>query len=60
MRTNTTEFGPLTWHWRDCQDDFSWGTSEPREPRLGQGWYDARMKCLYIWDGRQWVCVPAD
>jgi hypothetical protein len=50
------------WYWRDCQEDFRavWCREAPSEPTLGQGWFDARTGCLYIWDGARWVCVPSD
>jgi len=55
-------FWPHSWHWRDCQEEMaaSWRRNPPVAPRTGQGWYDERSNCLYIWDGIEWVCVPAD
>lgn len=51
-----------SWHWRECQDDLTaaWMYDKPREPAMGQGWFDPRTNCLHIWNGWEWVCVPAD
>jgi len=51
-----------SWRWRDCQEDPAalWRSEEPREPNLGQGWFDPRSNSLNIWNGSEWVCVPAD
>jgi hypothetical protein len=51
-----------SWHWRECQEQKTVGAAKepPREPTLGQGWFDARSNCMYIWDGVEWVCVPTD
>jgi hypothetical protein len=53
------------WHWRECQDcrqDMisTWPRQEPEAPETGQGWYDEESGCVYVWDGAEWVCVPAD
>jgi hypothetical protein len=51
-----------TWHWRECQEPQAGAAAKepPREPALGQGWFDHRSGCMYIWDGVEWVCVPTD
>lgn len=54
-----------TWHWEECQDQTAemkrfWPGREPEEPEVGQGWYDESSDCLYVWDGREWACLPTD
>jgi hypothetical protein len=53
------------WHWRDCQEHplalkASWPREEPRDPKVGEGWYHVETDCLYIRDGVEWLCVPED
>jgi hypothetical protein len=55
----------LLWHWRECQGcqidlKESWPREEPSNPKVGQGWYDERTDCLYVWDGMEWICAPED
>jgi hypothetical protein len=33
---------------------------EPKNPQVGEGWFDEESDCLYVWDGVEWVCVPGD
>lgn len=51
-----------TWHWRECQEQQAGLRvgEPPREPRVGQGWFDQRSGCMYLWDGAEWVCMPTD
>jgi hypothetical protein len=62
IRNDHGRYWERAWHWQDCQEDFPavWRREAPSEPAQGQGWLDARTKCLYIWDGTRWVCVPSD
>lgn len=53
------------WHWKDCADSpeelkKSWPKEEPKEPEVGQGWYDEKAGALCVWDGVEWTCIPTD
>ena len=52
------------WHWSECQDRRElkaiWPRQEPRQPRVGEGWYDEHAGALFVWDGDEWVSVPED
>jgi len=53
----------LDWNWRQSQEELGVariGAAEPREPQVGQGWVDPRTNSLCVWDGTEWVCMPAD
>ena len=54
-----------TWRWNDCQDrevepNLAWPHTEPKEPSVGQGWFDERTGCLNVWSGSEWICRPTD
>jgi hypothetical protein len=53
-----------TWRWDDCQSRpdpaLTFPRCAPRDPRIGQGWYDERASMLSVWDGLDWVSVPTD
>lgn len=50
------------WNWREYQGEqpANWPREQPQDPEPGQGWLDGETQCLYVWDGRSWVCEPAD
>jgi hypothetical protein len=52
----------VRWHWRELQVEniHEYPTREPREPQVGERWYDQSAHCLCIWDGIEWVTVPLD
>jgi hypothetical protein len=62
MPTGVQEVEPGIWRWRDSQEEVraTWPREEPAEPQTGQGWFDEGTSCIYVWDGDEWVCIPAD
>jgi hypothetical protein len=63
MPARTEQAQTPGWHWRETQEGGTlrvWHGEEPREPQVGQGWFDEKTHCLYVWDGDEWVCVAAD
>lgn len=62
LQNTQASFWPRVWNWRETQVEAvgTWRRHAPTEPETGQGWYDEESNCLYIWDGMEWVCVPAD
>ena len=50
------------WRWRDCQEEIAavLPREQPRDPRVGQGWFDEKTSCICIWNGAEWVCIPTD
>ena len=51
------------WHWKESQQGelaTLWQREEPKEPQVGQGWFDEKTNSLYGWDGCEWVQVAAD
>lgn len=54
-----------TWRWSECQSRMvelraSFPREEPQSPSVGQGWFDDESELFYLWDGRDWIAVPAD
>lgn len=62
MQATPSLYWPKVWNWRECQVEAigTWRRHPPAQPQPGQGWFDEDSNCLYIWDGVEWVCVPAD
>jgi hypothetical protein len=54
-----------TWRWADCQNrplalKDSFPRDEPRDPLVGQGWFDEKTEHLCVWNGDYWVAIPKD
>jgi hypothetical protein len=61
MARRVQQMPQSVWRWNECQErTYQWQSEEPQTPRLGQGFQDPRTNCVYVWNGSEWVCVPAD
>ena len=62
MTQQTEEIPAQVWRWRECQEELAaaWQREEPSEPEVGDGWYDEESNSICIWNGVEWVSIPAD
>jgi hypothetical protein len=63
MAERQRQMGEDGWRWNDCQvrqQEQSSDDEAPMKPKAGQRWLDPRTGCLSVWNGTEWVAVPAD